>query len=93
MSSDYTETIAIRVTEEDKELIERYADNNGMTQSGASRKFLYEGIEKELGENRWWKTSLDEEISLDAGLAVNFQKIITAVVVGIIFGILIGGLL
>ena len=42
--SNYTENIAIRVTEEDEVKVEKYAEENGLSKSGAARKILYDGM-------------------------------------------------
>jgi hypothetical protein len=43
-SEQYTENIAIRVTEETEEAVERYAEENGLNKSSAARELLREGM-------------------------------------------------
>jgi hypothetical protein len=71
-SEQYTENIAIRVTEDTEEAVERYAEENGLNKSSAARELLREGM---------WEKRISPYTRGSAGQGGDFKTTMIAILV------------
>jgi hypothetical protein len=81
---DYDTTVTTRITEETKEQIEKYAEDNGLSKAGAQRQLLYKGMRVEGVDPRE-----DDTVRGRAGQGGNLFDVIQILLLMTILGFLV----